>query len=124
MRVSQAFAAMLGLASAGFVLFAFLEQATDMGSLLLVAAGASVSFAGVLAAGRMFSRTRWMFVGLAGVYSVLLLWALTRQLDQERIFAIRGGLSALLLSGVLLTLWGAYAPRPQTRRRGFHNYYD
>lgn len=124
MRASQAFAVLLGLASVGFVLFAFFQQATDFGSLVLVAAGAMVSFLAVFAAGRMFRRTRWALVGLAGCYSVLILWALTRQLDQERAMAVRGGLSTLLLAGLLFALWGAYAPRPQSRRRGLHNYYD
>lgn len=124
MRASQAFAALLGLASVGFVLFAFVQQATDFGSLVLVAAGGVLSFLAIPAAGRMFQRTRWALVGLAGTYSVLMLWALTRQLDQERMVAVRGGLSTLLLAGLLFTLWGAYAPRPQSRRRGLHNYYD
>lgn len=124
MRSSQASAALLGLASAGFVLFALFSQATDLGSLLLVSAGALVCFAAIPAAGKVFSRTRWVFVGMGGFYSLLVLWALSRQIDQERMMAVRGGLSVLLLAGLLLTLWGTYAPRPQSRRRGFHNYYD
>lgn len=124
MRVLQAFACTLGLASTGFVLFAFFNQAIDFRSLALVALGAVALIATLLLSWCLGLRGRWLLIGLSGLYSASIAVALALQIDQERLMVIRAGLSLLLISGLLLMMWCAYGIKPPSRRRSWHNYYD
>lgn len=124
MRATQVSASLLGLASLGFVLFAFLEQAIDFRSLVLLAAGAVALFVAATAEWWMTSRAHWVLLAAAALYSVLVLAALVLQIDEERMMAVRAGLSGLLLAGLLLTLWCTYGGGAPKRRRNLHNYYD
>jgi peptidoglycan/LPS O-acetylase OafA/YrhL len=124
MRLTQAPTLILGLASIGFVIAATALQAMDLRSIALVGAGGIVLLLALMLPRRRGSRQKLLSLALNVCFSGLVLSAFVSQLDQERMLGIRAGLSALLLGGLMLTLWSGYGGGANTRRRDLGNYYD